>query len=45
VQHKHAGSVYFDMEPTGGDSRMNTLRALRVLKLFRQELYLAWMEC
>ena len=38
VQHKHAGRVFFDPEPTGGDSRMNTLRALRVLKLYRPEL-------
>lgn len=32
VQHKHPGLVYFDMEKTGGPSRWNTLRALRVLK-------------
>lgn len=32
VQHKHSGLVYFDMERTGGPSRWNTLRALRVLK-------------
>ncbi len=30
VQHKHAGRVWFDMEPTGKPSRWNTLRALRV---------------
>lgn len=32
VQHKHAGSVWFDMEKTGGPSRWNTLRALRVMR-------------
>jgi hypothetical protein len=32
VQNKHAGKVWFDMEPTGGPSRWNTLRALRVLR-------------
>ncbi len=32
VQHKHAGRVWFDMERTGGPSRWNTLRALRVLR-------------
>lgn len=32
VQHKHAGLVWFDMEQTGGPSRWNTLRALRVLR-------------
>jgi hypothetical protein len=31
LQHKHAGRVWFDMEATGGPSRWNTLRALRVL--------------
>jgi len=30
VQNKHAGEVWFDMEKTGGPSRWNTLRALRV---------------
>jgi hypothetical protein len=34
VQAKHAGQVHFDMEKTGGPSRWNTLRALRVLKHF-----------
>ena len=34
VQAKHAGQVYFDMEKTGGPSRWNTLRALRVLGKF-----------
>jgi hypothetical protein len=32
VQQKHAGTVWFDMEQTGGPSRWNTLRALRVLR-------------
>ncbi len=39
VQNKHAGLVHFDMEKTGGSSRMNTLRVLRVLKHFRPEIY------
>lgn len=30
VQNKHPGRVWFDMERTGGPSRWNTLRALRV---------------
>jgi hypothetical protein len=30
VQNKHSGNVWFDMEQTGGSSRWNTLRALRV---------------
>ena len=34
VQAKHAGQVHFDMEKTGGPSRWNTLRALRVLEHF-----------
>jgi len=32
VQQKHSGRVWFDLEPTGGPSRWNTLRALRVLR-------------
>jgi hypothetical protein len=32
VQQKHPGKVFFAMEPTGGPSRWNTLRALRVLR-------------
>ncbi len=32
LQQKHAGKVWFDMERTGGPSRWNTLRALRVLR-------------
>lgn len=35
VQHKHAGKVHFDMEKTGGPSRWNTLRVLRVLMHFK----------
>lgn len=34
VQAKHPGKTHFDMEVTGGPSRWNTLRALRVLKRF-----------
>ena len=34
VQAKHAGQTHFEMEKTGGPSRWNTLRALRVLKHF-----------
>lgn len=33
-QCKHPGLTHFDMEPTGKASRWNTLRALRVLKLY-----------
>lgn len=32
LQQKHAGRVYFDFETTGKPSRINTLRALRILK-------------
>jgi hypothetical protein len=32
VQQKYTGRVFFDMEKTGGPSRWNTLRALRVLR-------------
>ena len=35
VQNKHAGKVWFDMEETGGASRWNTLRALRVQRWAR----------
>jgi hypothetical protein len=34
VQAKHPGQTHFDMEKTGGPSRWNTLRALRVLGRF-----------
>ncbi len=34
VQAKHPGQTHFDMEKTGGPSRWNTLRALKVLKHF-----------
>ncbi len=37
VQAKHPGQTHFDMEKTGGPSRWNTLRALRVLRHFGQE--------
>jgi hypothetical protein len=36
VQHKHPARVYFDMEKTGGPSRWNTLRALRVLRWWNE---------
>lgn len=39
VQQKYSGKVYFDMEQTGGDSRWNTLRVLRVLRFYKPELY------
>ena len=32
VQQRYSGRVWFDMERTGGLSRWNTLRALRVLR-------------
>jgi hypothetical protein len=32
VQHKYSGKIFFDMEKTGGPSRWNTLRALRVMQ-------------
>jgi hypothetical protein len=32
VQQKYSGKVFFEMEPSGGPSRWNTLRALRVLR-------------
>jgi hypothetical protein len=34
VQAKHPGLTHFEMEKTGGPSRWNTLRALRVLKKY-----------
>lgn len=36
VQAKHPGQTHFDMEKAGKPSRWNTLRALRVLKAYRQ---------
>jgi hypothetical protein len=38
VQHKHPARTYFDMERTGGPSRWNTLRALRVLRWWNQRV-------
>jgi hypothetical protein len=32
VQNKHAGETHFDLEAAGAPSRINTLRALRVLR-------------
>ena len=37
VQAKHPGQTHFDMENTGGPSRWNTLRALRVFKLYQRQ--------
>ena len=34
VQNRHLGKTHFEMEKTGGPSRWNTLRALRVFKHF-----------
>jgi hypothetical protein len=34
VQAKHPGQTHFEMEKTGGPSRWNTLRAMRVLQHF-----------
>lgn len=34
VQAKHPGLTHFELEKTGGPSRFNTLRALRVFKAF-----------
>ncbi len=39
VQMKHAGLVHFDMEKTGKESRWNTLRALRVLKKYKNDIF------
>ncbi len=39
VQQKYPGQVHFDMEKTGGSSRMNTLRALRVIKYYQPEKF------
>ncbi len=36
VQAKHQGQTHFDMEKTGGPSRWNTLRAMRVFKHFSE---------
>ena len=35
VQAKHSGQVHFDLEKTGGASRFNTIRAMRVLEAYR----------
>jgi hypothetical protein len=31
---KHPGALHFEMEPAGGSSRWNTLRAARVLAAY-----------
>ena len=38
VQAKHPGQTHFEMEETGGPSRWNTLRAMRVLKHFGETI-------
>lgn len=38
VQAKHVGQVHFDMEKTGASSRWNTLRAMRVLEYYKQDI-------
>ena len=38
VQAKHPGQTHFDMEATGGPSRWNTLRAMRVLRHFGKSI-------
>lgn len=37
VQARHPGEIHFEMEKTGGPSRFNTLRALRVLQAYGTE--------
>ncbi len=37
LQARHSGQTHFEMEKTGGASRWNTLRALRVLQHFEME--------
>jgi hypothetical protein len=41
VEKRIAGITFFDMEQPGGDSRWNTLRALRVLKARSERAHLA----
>lgn len=43
VQARHPGKTHFDMEKTGGPSRWNTLRALRVFRHLDQQRYCAEM--
>ena len=38
LQQKHGGKVYFELETQGEPSRMNTLRALRILKTYGKYL-------
>ena len=38
LQAKHPGAVHFDMEKVGQDSRWNTLRALRVLERYGEQI-------
>lgn len=39
VLYKYSGLVHFDMEKKGPDSRWNTLRVLRVLRLYNKNYY------
>jgi hypothetical protein len=36
LQNRHPGASFFEMEPVGGPSRWNTLRARRVLDWFER---------
>ncbi len=38
VQQKYSGLTYFDMEKTGGASRWNTLRVLKIVKFYKSEI-------
>ena len=38
LQAKHPGQVHFEMEKAGKPSRWNTLRAMRVMKLYKKDL-------
>lgn len=38
VQNRHSGREFFQMEQTGGPSRWNTLRALRVLRWWESQV-------
>lgn len=38
VQARHVGKVHFDMEKTGIASRWNTLRAMKVLEYYNNDI-------
>lgn len=44
VQDKYSGMTHFLMEKTGGDSRWNTLRVLRVVRFYDPKLYAEFLE-